>query len=56
MVSTEHILPQIPDKQCWPHSTLGYKPPAPETIVYQGFKLADVAPPAPTTEVATALT
>ena len=39
-----------------PHSSCGRRPPAPETIVYQGFKLADVAPPAPTTEVATALT
>ena len=39
-----------------PHSSCGRRPPAPETIVYQGFKLADVAPPAPTTEVAIALT
>jgi putative transposase len=39
-----------------PHSSCGRRPPAPETIVYQGFKLVDVAPPAPTTEVATALT
>jgi hypothetical protein len=38
-----------------PHSSCGRRPPAPATIVYQGFRLADVAPPTPTKEVATAL-
>ena len=39
-----------------PHSSLGQRPPAPETIVWQGFKLSDVAPPAPTPELSMALT
>jgi putative transposase len=39
-----------------PHSSLGQRSPAPETIVWQGFKLADIAPPSPTREVAIALT
>lgn len=33
-----------------PHSSLGNRPPAPETIVWQGFALADWGPPAPTPE------
>ena len=28
-----------------PHSSLGNRPPAPETIVFPGFRLADYAPP-----------
>ena len=32
-----------------PHSSLGYRPPAPETIVFPGFSLADYAPPIPIT-------
>ena len=39
-----------------PHSSCGRRPPAPETIVYQGFRLADIAPPSPTAEVAIGLT
>ena len=35
-----------------PHSSLRYRPPAPETIVFAGFALADYAPPSPTPEVA----
>jgi hypothetical protein len=30
-----------------PHSSLGQRPPAPETIVWPGFSLADYAPPSP---------
>ena len=33
-----------------PHSSLGNRPPAPETIVWQGFALADWGPPALTPE------
>jgi len=39
-----------------PHSSLGQRPPAPETIVWQGVQLACVAPPTPTTEPTMALT
>ena len=39
-----------------PHSGCGRRPPAPETIVWQGFRLTDIAPPSPTPEVAIALT
>lgn len=39
-----------------PHSSLGQRPPAPETIVFPGSSLADYAPPAATAEVAPALT
>jgi len=35
-----------------PHSSLGQRPPAPETIVWQGFELADCAPPSPRPEMA----
>jgi putative transposase len=38
-----------------PHSSLGQRPPAPETIVWPGFALADYAPPSPTLEVAMGL-
>ncbi|MGO8684609.1 MAG: integrase core domain-containing protein [Thermoleophilia bacterium] len=27
-----------------PHSSLGQRPPAPETIIWPGFSLADYAP------------
>ena len=33
-----------------PHSSLGNRPPAPETIVWQGFALADWGPPTLTPE------
>jgi len=33
-----------------PHSSLGQRPPAPETIVWQGFALADWGPPTRTKE------
>jgi hypothetical protein len=39
-----------------PHSSLGQRPPAPETIVWQGFRLTDIAPPSPTPEASMALT
>jgi transposase InsO family protein len=39
-----------------PHSSLGQRPPAPETIVWQGFALTDIAPPSPTPESSMALT
>ncbi len=39
-----------------PHSSLGQRPPAPETIVWPGFALTDYAPPSPTREVALGLT
>jgi hypothetical protein len=39
-----------------PHSALGNRPPAPATIVFPGFSLADYAPPASTSEVTLALT
>jgi putative transposase len=39
-----------------PHSSLGNRPPAPETIVFPGFSLADYAPPKPMPEVALRLT
>jgi hypothetical protein len=39
-----------------PHSSPGQRPPAPETIVWQGFKLTDIAPPSPTAEPSMALT
>jgi putative transposase len=35
-----------------PHSSLGQRPPAPESIVFPGFSLSDFAPPNPTREVA----
>jgi len=35
-----------------PHSSLGQRPPAPETIVWQGFRLADYGPPSLTPEPA----
>jgi putative transposase len=38
-----------------PHSSLRYRPPAPETIVFAGFALADYAPTSPTREVALGL-
>lgn len=38
-----------------PHSSLGGRPPAPETIVCPGFSLKDYAPPALTQEPALAL-
>ena len=38
-----------------PHSSLGQRPPAPETIVWPGLSLADYAPPALTPEKALAL-
>jgi hypothetical protein len=38
-----------------PHSSLGQRPPAPETIVWPGFSLADFGPPSPTREVALGL-
>ena len=39
-----------------PHSSLGQRPPAPETIVWPGFSLADFGPPSLTREVALRLT
>ena len=39
-----------------PHSALGQRPPAPETIAFPGFSLADYAPPTSTLEVALGLT
>ena len=39
-----------------PHSSLGQRPPAPETIVWPGFSLADYGPPSLTPEVTLALT
>ena len=39
-----------------PHSSLGNRPPAPETIVFPGFLLAEYAPPSLTQEVSLALT
>ena len=39
-----------------PHSSLGQRPPAPETIVFPGFSLADYAPPTSIPEVTLALT
>lgn len=39
-----------------PHSSLGQRPPAPETVVFPGFSLSDFAPPKPMPEVAQALT
>jgi len=39
-----------------PHGSLGNRPPAPETIVFPGFSLADYAPPSLTQEVSPALT
>jgi hypothetical protein len=39
-----------------PHSSLGQRPPAPETIVWPGFSLADYGPPSSTSEVALGLT
>jgi transposase InsO family protein len=38
-----------------PHSSLKYRPPAPETIVFPGFSLADFAPPKPMPEAALGL-
>jgi hypothetical protein len=38
-----------------PHSSLGGRPPAPETTVWPGFSLKDFAPPALTQEPALAL-
>jgi transposase InsO family protein len=38
-----------------PHSSLGQRPPAPETIVWPGFALADYGPPSPATEMAMGL-
>ena len=38
-----------------PHSSLGGRPPAPETIAWPGFSLADYAPPRLTREPALAL-
>ena len=38
-----------------PHSSLGGRPPAPETIAWLGFSLKDFAPPALTRELALAL-
>jgi transposase InsO family protein len=39
-----------------PHSSLKYRPPAPETIVFPGFALKDYAPPSTTREAALGLT
>ena len=39
-----------------PHSSLGQRPPAPETIIWPGFSLADYAPLSLTPEVTLALT
>ena len=39
-----------------PHSGCGRRPPAPETMVYQGFRLTDIAPPSLTPEPAMGLT
>jgi hypothetical protein len=39
-----------------PLSSLGHRPPAPETIVWPGFSLADYGPPSLTREVALGLT
>ena len=39
-----------------PQSSLGNRPPAPETIVFPGFSLSDFAPPASMREVALGLT
>ena len=39
-----------------PHSSLGQRPPAPETIIWPGFSLADYAPPTSTSGVTLALT
>jgi transposase InsO family protein len=39
-----------------PHSSLGQRPPAPETIIWPGFSLADHGPPSLTPEVTLALT
>ena len=39
-----------------PHSSLGQRPPAPETILWPGFSLADFGPPSLTREVALGLT
>jgi transposase InsO family protein len=39
-----------------PHSSLGQRPPAPETITWPGFSLADYSPPSLTPEVTLALT
>jgi len=38
-----------------PHSSLGGRPPAPETIAWPGFSLKDYPPPAPMREPALAL-
>jgi len=38
-----------------PHSSLGQRPPAPETIIWPGFSLADFGPPSLTREVALGL-
>jgi putative transposase len=39
-----------------PHSSLGQRPPAPETTVFPGFSLAGYGPPSSTREVALGLT
>jgi transposase InsO family protein len=39
-----------------PHSSLGQRPPAPETIIWPGFSLADYGPPSLTPEVILPLT
>jgi transposase InsO family protein len=39
-----------------PPSSLGQRPPAPETITWPGFSLADYGPPSLTPEVTLALT
>ena len=39
-----------------PHSSLGQRPPAPETIALPGFSLSDFAPPKPIREAALGLT
>jgi hypothetical protein len=39
-----------------PHSSLGQRPPAPETIIWPGFCLADYGPPSLTPEVTLTLT
>ena len=38
-----------------PHSSLGQRPPAPETIAFPGFSLADFGPPSLPREVALGL-
>ena len=43
------------DNRLRPHSSLGGRPPAPETLVWPGFSLKDYVPPAFTQQPALAL-